>query len=278
MEGPYINDFEALAAVEISKIDKQMAKEYLRLVSEAAGRGILDSSAAMQMVHRATVHTLPVRAQTAFNILMRSMEAHGVPIVSANKDEVAGFLAAWIDDQRAKAEAKMLGTVPFKRKSVENWANPLLDDLKEIAVAESQRLAGELNLIAARNSRIVKDNADGGSSIVFNGPVGLVQTGAGSFGVAQQNIDGATKASLIEALDKLLEEIDQANGEFEFDPSEVRAVALEAKAEVAKEKPSALRLRGLISGIGGAISYVPKLKTAYETLKWAAKFIGVDLP
>lgn len=279
MDGPYVDDFRTLTAVETRKIDKQMTREFQSVVAEAARRGVLYSSMSIEMVHRAATQTLPVRAQMAFSILMRSLEAYGIPVTAANKNAVEALLSAWIDDQRAKVEATMMQTVPFKQNLQGNWDGPLLGELKEISNAECQRLSGEISLISARNERIAQKNAEsGGASIVFNGPVGLVQTGAGSYGVALQHIDGATKASLNEALDKLLRELDEKNGEFEFDVDEVRTVAVEAKAEVAKDAPSALRLRGLISAIGGAISYAPKLKSAYDTLKWAGNLIGINMP
>lgn len=63
-----------------------------------------------------------------------------------------------------------------------------------------------------------------------------------------------------------------------FDQDEVKELIAEGKAEIAKPKPNRTRLRSIISGIGTAISYAPKIKAAYDALKWAGSFIHVNLP
>jgi hypothetical protein len=59
---------------------------------------------------------------------------------------------------------------------------------------------------------------------------------------------------------------------------EVIELAKEVQRELAKPTLNGTRIHSLISGISQTISYVPKLKAAYDTIKWAAAMINVTLP
>jgi hypothetical protein len=113
---------------------------------------------------------------------------------------------------------------------------------------------------------------------VFNAPVGLVQTGAGSIGFSTQHLDSGAKDALEKAMDALLRALDEKSVNGEAPLNEVRELVIETKAEVAKPKPNMTRVKSLVAGIGGAISFVPKLKVAYDTVKWAAAMINITLP
>ncbi|HXP95227.1 MAG TPA: hypothetical protein VN809_00850, partial [Telmatospirillum sp.] len=128
-----------------------------------------------------------------------------------------------------------------------------------------------------------QNQANGQSSgtaptMVFNAPVGVLQTGPGSYGVAHQQIDQGTSENLRRALEMLVKQLPTSQEDLPFDPSEVRDMIEASTTELDAPKPNALKLRSLLSGIGGVILNAPRLKDAYDTLKWAAKFVGVDLP
>jgi hypothetical protein len=38
------------------------------------------------------------------------------------------------------------------------------------------------------------------------------------------------------------------------------------------------KIGGYVRSIGAAIEFVPHLREAYETLKWSATFLGINLP
>jgi hypothetical protein len=83
---------------------------------------------------------------------------------------------------------------------------------------------------------------------------------------------------LSKAFVQILEELPEVEDSAQFNRDDVGAIVHEAKEEVEKERPNGARLRALVAGIGSAIAYAPKLRAAYDTLKWAAGMIGVSLP
>lgn len=277
MEAPWVGDFQTLTSVEVAKIDKQMASDFQSILVEAAGRGTLGSSRLLIGLQAAAARTIPVKARLGFSVLLRTLEAYGVSVTDENKKDLAAFLADWMEHQKEVTESKMLETGPFKQNFIGNWDGPLLGELKNVVEDEKIRCVSELNLISARNAR-VGARPDGAQVFNFNAPVNMVQAGPGSYGIANQHIDGAAKAELTAALDKLLSALGEAKGDADVPEADVRELVAETKTEVAKENPNISRLRGLLSGLGEAISYAPKLRSAYDTLKWAGGMIGVNLP
>lgn len=75
--------------------------------------------------------------------------------------------------------------------------------------------------MAAANSRKSEQGEDG-AKLVFNAPVGVVQTGAGSIGIATQHIDAGAKEALSEAMTKLIEALtEEQASDLPFDRGEV---------------------------------------------------------
>lgn len=81
----------------------------------------------------------------------------------------------------------------------------------------------------------------------------------------------------------------QALSEVRSEIAELKELQLEQKtelvgaldtaiAEVQKEKPNPLTIGGIISAVGSAMSILANAPKAYETLRTAAKYYGVELP
>ncbi|MBY5666628.1 hypothetical protein [Rhizobium leguminosarum] len=267
-----LNDFRELLAVETAKIDRTITETHSASISFLASRGILNSSGGMIKVTRDAADTIPMHCQTAFTLLLRTLTAHGVQVDQSNKDAVAAVLRTWIEERLLQLKALVSITAPMAH------GNPAQNEsyLKEIderGNLEIRRIAGEIALIAAAQGR--EKPGQQNFSMVFNGQVGVVQTGAGSFGTANQNIDQGASEALIAALSKILALATQDDSPQRDDVLELVA---DARSELEKDKPNALKVKSLVSGLGDALSLMPKLKEGYDVLKWAGSFVGVNLP
>ena len=113
--------------------------------------------------------------------------------------------------------------------------------------------------------------------MVFNGPVGVLQTGAGAIGISHQTIDTTARESLEQALDLLAAALAAETALPAQAKSEVVELVQDTRTELAKPTPNTAKLKGYIGGIGAAIQFAPALKACYDTLKWGGTFFGVNL-
>lgn len=278
MNADVINVFEDLIAVEIAKLDKVTRSDLDKTISMLAGKGILMGSAALSSVRDVLASTIPTRAQVALNLIVRSLAAHGIAIESSNKSQVQELLSGWIERQVISLQQLAKDTAPYKSKSGEQYAAAFLAVIDETAQLEIKRIGGELTLIAASNSTQKRDATGNHPSLVFNAAVGMVQTGPGSFGVAIQHMDSQSSDALNKALEKILELLDENPDDKSIDIASTKEIVIESKTEIAKDKPNIQKVKALINAVGSSIAYAPKLKDGYDTLKWAAAFLGINLP
>ncbi len=276
MDEAILKHFETLLSVETTKLNDVTSKELSKKAAWLAGRGILQSSAALTAQSEIAIGTISIFAQTAFNIITRTMTAHAIAIAGSNCADVESVVRSAITTEINTLVKMLLDQPSFRWAATEG--DEVLKKVKASGELEVTRISAEISLIAVANDKRASTVDTKHAHLVFNGPVGIVQTGPGSIGTAVQHIDGATREHLEKALGEVLDAI-QANGsEFPFDKSEVEELVIEGQNELRKDKPNHTKLKGIVSGIGGAIAYAPKLKAAYDTVKWAAAFIGVNLP
>jgi hypothetical protein len=269
--------FEALLSVESIKLNDLTSRELHKTTASLSSRGILISSAAFRALTDTTVRTIPLFSQTAFNILSRVMEAHSIAINEASRREVEDILSDAIGYEVETLVGLVADQPPFKSKPFGDIADNSLDEIRTVGAREIKRINSEIALIAIANDRRSRE-AGVGHTTVFNGPIGVVQTGPGSFGAAIQHIDSGTREHLAAALEKVIAALDASEDELPFDKSEVRELVVDGQAELKKDKPNFTRLKSIVSGVGTAINYAPKLKDAYDAVKWAAGFLCVVLP
>jgi hypothetical protein len=280
--------FTRLYEIELAKLDANLTREMGKTVSVLAGKGMLQSSTAGRMLIEAATTSIPVRAQLAFNLYVRSASAHGVALMGVARNEAAEHIGAAMQRQVEPLKRAISSSAPFHdggggrgSSMMTAMLSTILPEIDSVMGRELSRLDAELDLIAATSARQpTSGTADNGQTMVFHGPVGVVQTGIGSIGIANQHIDQGAVDAIRKALHEISEALksDVADPLQDFDPTEISEMVRDGEAEVAKAKPNLARLRATLSGIGAAISYAPKLRAAYDTLKWAGAFVGVTLP
>lgn len=276
MNSDFWEDFQALLSVERVKLNDVIERDINRAVNDANSRGVLRSSMSMKSVTDAATKAMPVYAQTALNLMLRAASAHGETISSDNLSDIIERIKKELIFELEILRAAVTASVPFRDSGI-SGGDRLMEQMNRAAHLELDRVIGELRLIVAQNKR-AGANAPAGSTIIVNAPVGVLQTGPGSFGMANQHIDAGAVEALDKALTILLGQLERTDGDGRVNVAEIAEMVVESKTELQKTTPNASKLKSLITGIGSTISYLPKLKDAYDTLKWAANGIGVPLP
>ncbi len=272
-------DFDILVSVEVEKLDRQLQLDVQSTVNQLVRTGNLHGTAGLRAVFTDAGRSIPTRVQTALNILLRSMTAHGVALTEDNKEETISTLRQWTNSQIAQLQEVLASASPYGDTAIAKFGGePLIANLTTLGDLEIKRAIGECNLIAASNARGSLSTSPASQTYVFNAPVGLVQSGPGSYGTANQNIDASSRADIERALLRVEEALKNASNDADFDRREIAEMVSEAQTEVAKDTPNASKVKALITGVAGAISFTPRFKEAYDTLKWAAALIGVTLP
>jgi hypothetical protein len=278
LPAPLMKTFQSLLSVETQKLDEQTRAGVTSQVSMCAGRGALQSSAACQLVVAEASKSIPIRAQTALNLVVRCLAAHSLPVDAATRDDAVALLNDYLDHQQQALRATAQASAPFRSTA----AGPeFLSPIDRATQLERDRLAGELDLMVAAVATRSESRGSaqpGATTIAIHGPVGVVQTGPGSYGTAHQHIDAGAREALEKAIGQILDRLADAPTSTPFDIGEIRQMAEETRAELQSSKPNASKLRALVAGTGSAIAYAPHLKEAYDTLKWAAAFLGINLP
>lgn len=273
-----IDTYRRLFHVEEQKLDARMQVQLGEGVATLSRNGMLNSSVALNLMVGTAAATLPVRAQTAFNLLLRCAGSFGIFIDGDAKKQAISLLEVDLRVAANHLRALVQATPPFSGSASGHIGDisSVLRRIDEDLAIELERLDGELTLLvaAAAQQKVTAQPA----GPIFHGPVGLVQTGPGSYGVAHVNIDSGSRDELSTALSKLALALNAENSAMPFDLSDVREMITTGQSELAKPKPNGTMLRSIVTGIGGAISFAPKLKDAYDSLKWAAKLAGIDLP
>lgn len=265
-----LDTFGRLISVEDKYIDTHVAESIKSVVSQSAARGMLQSSAAMLMVFKEVTRAVPIEAQMALTTLLRCLTAHGEQVRPENLDSVKTVLGTHIDKRLTEFYSLAIESAPLKNVAD---PSPYSRHFLEVVDAEKARIWAELDLISAASTHVPPQPL-GTAPFIFNGPVGLVQTGAGSFGSSVQTVDASTRDSILAALNKIEALISSDADQDRQLLDLVRAASEEAK----KDSPNPHLLKSLASGVGSAISTLPKLREGYESIKWALGFAGITLP
>ena len=81
-----LDTFATLADVEMKKLDEQVRHGFNRVIREASKAGMIDSSNAMVMVAAEAANSVPVRAHTLQNLMVRCLSDYGVPMSKATAE------------------------------------------------------------------------------------------------------------------------------------------------------------------------------------------------
>ena len=239
-----LDTFATLADVEMKKLDEQVRHGFNRVIREASKAGMINSSNAMVVVAAEAANSVPVRAHTLQNLMVRCLSDYGVPMSKATAEWATERLRTYLVHQCGSLRDLVRATAPFQGSLSYGAAasDAALSDIDNKAMHELRRIEAAFNLMVAAASRQgASDNNSGSQTNVFHGPVNVVQ-GPGSYSVAQLNLNADAKDKLVSALDAIASALSQQDAAtLPFDADEVRPVP-GAKRRGSKRK-SQLRRR-----------------------------------
>jgi len=110
-----------------------------------------------------------------------------------------------------------------------------------------------------------------------NSTVGAVQTGDSSVANVTTHTVQNDNAQLAAALERLSVELAKVTALPNHDKDEILELVSDARAELAKEKPSSAKLRAILPMVGAAVGLVSDLGGAYGAVQLAATALGYSL-
>jgi acyl dehydratase len=269
--------FEEIIAHEMLEMDRALAAVSAAAHSKfiAHGRGI--SGAAMHALVQEAANSLKSRAQFILGQLLRCLAAHRVTLAGETLDEAAALLGAAIETQAQMVRGRLLQNAVFARPELRMARRELEEEYDREAPRLIRRLTNELQLAAAASIPLAA-GPDAPGHLVFNGPVGLVQTGDGSRATVLQHIDAGVKAQIAAALAGLTAELEKPENATLGNRRELLELAADAKAEAEKPEPNALKLGASLRAVAETTKFVGSLGPAYQVLKPFLSYFGIHLP
>jgi hypothetical protein len=118
-------------------------------VAELTQRGLSQSGVAISELVEGAKSSLITRAQVAFDLLTRCLDAHGFPINEATKEPTKALLKSRIGMQLDALRSEVEKSSILERDQMKNAARGPLTSLERISEREFTRVAGEIDLLAA---------------------------------------------------------------------------------------------------------------------------------
>ncbi|MDO1582453.1 hypothetical protein [Rhizobium oryzicola] len=270
MDEKALSSFRTLCEIDAEEFNRQHQLDQMQAISTLVSRGLHGGTASYRMLSELVRKQIVPRTALIRNTMFRVLTAHGIPITSDNATEIKDVVISEIRRQFQTMESLYLSKV-----GSEGGAQNFTDSNRKILDGEITRTRVEIDLIA--EAAPMRNPRDSNSTFVFNGPVGVVQSGESNFAQNTQTLGADANEALRAALHLVLQhrdDIENARG----GSAEVVELAEESLSELAKEKPNGLKLKSAIVGVAQAIEFVPKVESAYTSLKHAASLLGITLP
>lgn len=232
-----------------------MKAEQARLVP----LGVAKSSRADLTFQKLASDELSTRAGMIWNALTRAQRAFGSPGATLADDLRRSF------DEFLQEHAVRIGEIvsaqcsfPTTKAAAQAHVKNTATRLSDIYGNEAEYFAHEVNTRAANvGSTSITQN--------FNGPVGVVQNGAGS--VAHVNISQSEATRIADALLNLRNHIEVAQDLPTAARAQLVEVVDEAKAAVTVSTPNPAKVGAIVSGLGNLVQTVASLRPAWEVVR-----------
>ena len=280
-------DREALNITENTILAESYGREVrfgnqvTRVKNDAALKGQGQSGALLEAMSDVCAEEAEARADRIWRVMHRAIVATGVTF----SPELASELISAFDGIFLR-----YASAAIERQFEEVLKNLGIPDATFARTPFSDRVFGARQMVRAeielfaRSLERKPEFERGASSSVFNiyGPVGALQTGPGSSASVVQNLDGATRSQLIEALGQLAEQVAKAATLDSWRVDEIQTALDETRAELGKPRPGQTMLMAKLQVVANLVSsatqIAPALKSGYEALRSLLAAHGFVLP
>jgi hypothetical protein len=263
--------------LEIEEQDKRVTKNIETLKATMASRGMLNSGNMIAAVQDECAKAVYERADIVWQVLHRAITTAGVEYEKDLEQQLQTAATQYFPEHmnglkyRVHEVAKLIG--------MGDLVNRIPDKVLEARSAALQRICSEIELFALALKKAPTDNAPYAPQInISHSSIGAFQAGHQAVAHVTQQIRNEDREGLIRALDMIERELGKVGDIPSHDKSEIIEMVNEGKGELAKEKPNLSKVKAYLPTISDALKVVGELKPAYETLKSAARVVGIDLP
>jgi len=267
-------NIEARIRIEKEEHEEQLRLELDRIRSLAAAAGMFGSGNMLYSINETCRLAVRNRAQLIWNTIHRFITTAGISYSPSLRKELLDF---FIEEFRPPDDINSLREKALTVGVATNQAaeSQLAESFGKSRTDALEIITGEIDLFL---TAMKKSESEGnkGSTMNFYAPVGSIQTGASSIAYVTQNISVDARTTLVSAFDEIVKELSQSPSVPQND--ELIELVQDARTEIAKSKPNALRLQNHIVTIATMIQAVAALKPAYGLLKAGAAYFGITLP
>ncbi len=225
--------------------------------SDFARHGAFNSSRRILQRGVVACHELTVRAEIIWRIIQQYRRLFGEPdeaLIADLTRQLHDHISAQVNDV-----LKLTGPQPLaecRDQLIKKFSNQALLFVEELKREPAAGAAGGMTN--------------------FYGPVGAVQTGPHA--TAHVHIDAAGTARLLDALEKLRDELPKAADMVLDEREQGTELVRDIMAAAQAPKPNSSKLSGLLMGLSLLVQTVASLRPAWDAVRYAAKAVGIPLP
>jgi nucleoside-triphosphatase THEP1 len=261
---PLLRSFNAMCGA----VDGTASEEYHRVEREfregAAKHGMY--SVNVGQFEKAAIESLKVAAAGYFDAIS---EINGAEPSSDVEGRISQ-LEALLSEQINASERRLCHTVV---NASERMGHPVLAANRPARCPALERTKEQLLLQYVSRVRVVVTTAAWqhkrgiGTQVHVAGHVGALQTGVNSTAnVTQTNTTGASTDDVIRLIESIVQNIQASSFIAPPDRADATGMLEELKAEVAKPKPSTLRIKGYLSSVGQVVGLATEAQALIQKL------------
>ena len=270
-------NFQEIINHEMFEMDRSLAAVMAATQAGMAARGLSQSGPAMQALKDDVTNSHKAKGQFILGQLLRCLAAHRVALDSDVVNEATALLRDTIQAQAHLMQSRLFQFGVFNTAGLGQAKQQLQAQFAQEGPRLTTRLTTELRLAAAASTAQAVP-AQGSTTLNFNAPVGLVQTGNGNQATVNQHIDAGLKNEIVAVLQQFLDQLDRPENNSLGSRAQLRELVVDAKAEAEKPNTNTLKLGSSLRTIAETTKFVGSLGPAYQVLKPLLSFFGIHLP
>ncbi len=264
--------------LEIHTHMKKIGMDIQHVKNEMNARGMFQSSMTIKRITDVSINAIKDRASLVWQIYFRFLTTTGIKYSPELSTELKELVAYHFPENLGEFK----GYVKNVSKLIQS-NNTLESQENELSLARRAALAEvgtEIDLFVHSLKKTSENENTKEGPLVFNiySPIGSIQTGNNATANIVQRLDSDIHEKLVQALDQIAREIISIDDKLPSPKNEIIEIIQEGQQELSKPNPNITRLKSILPTVGSTIQTIASMKPAYETLKQALSFLGIDLP
>ncbi|MDR3427913.1 hypothetical protein [Silvimonas sp.] len=264
--------FTRLCELETQKIDDQLNQEIGKLAAEMNANGQYRSGAYIMFVQKQYANSLKTRIRATWQAMHRVINNNGEVIQGESREELKTIIRSSIDRALHDLSPRLEAAT---RDRPQNVSVSLVEAAQDSL--QTHELEIDLYVDSVTKKQCIEVSPAEGTSYIFYGAVGAVQTGAHASASIVQNLAQEDRDQIVKAIKLVIEHVESSDQLTNTTKEETIAVANEALEEIGKEKPNNTKLRGFFDILAQTVQTVSAAPGAYTALQNALLALGISI-